>query len=559
MEPRPYQVECKAKVYESLRKVDRTLAVLATGLGKTIIFSTVAEEAARKGKRVLILAHREELIAQASDKFHRVSGMTAAIEMANRREGMQPVGMELFGDAQAPVGSNYPPVVVSSVQTMVRRLDKFPADHFDLVVVDEAHHAAAKTYTTILDHYNAKVLGVTATPDRGDKKALGQVFEDVAFRYDIRDAIDDGWLVPIRQQFVQAKDLNLTRCRTTAGDLNAGDLEAAMTEMKVLEQVAGPTVDLAGERPVLLFTVTVAHAHALAEVIRGHTKQEVRALDGTTHRDERRETVEAFRNGEVRYLINCALFTEGFDAPATAVVGMARPTKSRGLYEQMIGRGTRTLDGTLDGLNGASGEVRRAAIEKSAKSNLLVLDFVGNSGKHSLVSMLDVLGGEASAPEKSIAKGMLESGEVEDVAEAIRRARAQIDAMELASVRKKARRNYQTVQVDPFTALGIGPRGEDMLGRDASDKQRQMLERAGINPAGLDSAQASKLIASLISRRSANLATYKQVNRLIKGGLERDQASGLTFTNASALITKLAANRWKAPSSWDSWVAEVSR
>lgn len=559
MDLRPYQNEARRGIYSSLKEYSSTLAVLATGLGKTVVFSSIAEDAAKKGRRVLILAHREELVTQAADKFQRVSGLRAAVEMGPRREGMAPANMELIPGVAPPAGSEFPSVVVSSVQTMVRRLDKFPADHFHLLVIDEAHHAPATTYRKIIDHFDAKVLGVTATPDRGDKKALGQVFEDVAFRYDIQNAISDGWLCPIRQQYVQAENLDLSRCRTTAGDLNSGDLEAAMSEMKVLEQIAGPTIDAAGDRPTLLFAVTVAHAHALAEVLRGHTKHDVRALDGTTDRDERREVVEAFRNGEIRYLVNCALFTEGFDAPSTALVAMARPTKSRSLYEQMIGRGTRTLDGTLDRLGDSVAEVRRAAIANSAKPDLLVLDFVGNSGKHNLVSMIDVLAGDASTPEKSIAKGLMEKGEVEDVAEAIRIARSQIEQMELDKLRRTARKNYRTVQVDPFMAFGIESRGEDMLGKEASAKQREVLERAGINPAGIDRTQASRLISSMIARRSGNLATFKQVNRLVKTGLDHKVASRLSFTQASGLITKLAENKWRKPGNWDRLVAEVTR
>lgn len=545
MQPRPYQDECRRSVYKSLGEVRSTLAVLATGLGKTIIFSTIAKDALEKGKRVLILAHREELVTQAAEKFERVSGKRAAIEMAERSEALD---RSMFN------GGDYPQVVVASVQSLVRRLSRFAPDHFDLVVVDEAHHAIAETYRKILAHFDCKVLGVTATPDRGDKKGLRQVFEDVAFKLDIRDGINSGWLVPIRQEFVEAKDLDLSRCRTVAGDLNAGDLEAAMTEMKVLEQVAGPTVDRAGSRPTLLFTVTVAHAHALAEVLRGHTKGLVEALDGTTDRDKRREVVEAFKAGQIQYLVNCALFTEGFDAPNTACVSVARPTKSRALYEQIIGRGTRTLDGVLSGLDHVTADVRRSAILTSPKPDLLVLDFVGNSGKHSLVNTLDVLDGDDGSPEKSLAKGILERGETSDVLEALRRARAQIEEMELNRMRAAARKSYQTVQIDPFLAFGVGDRGSDMLGREPTERQREMLNRAGISPGNLDRAQCSRLISELMARREKDLGTYKQVNRLIKSGLQRDIASRLTFSQCSELMNRLVQNKWKAPPDWMPWV-----
>ena len=545
MDLRPYQVECQRAIYRSLRDVRRTLVVLATGLGKTIVFSSISRDAAEKGRRVLILAHREELVTQAADKFTRVSGLPAAIEMADRAEALQP-NVDLFGDL--------PSVVVASVQSMVRRLDKFPREHFNLVVIDEAHHAPAETYRKILDHFECKVLGVTATPDRGDKKALAQVFEDVAYKLDIRDAVDEGWLVPITQKFVQVDKLNLSRCRTTAGDLNAGDLEAAMTEMGVLEEVAGPTIEEAGSRPTLLFAVTVAHAHALAEVLRGHTSAGVAALDGSTDKDERRRIVDAFKAGDIQFLVNCALFTEGFDAPPTACVAMARPTKSRNLYEQMIGRGTRTLDGVLDGLGDMTAEVRRHAIAQSRKPDLKVLDFVGNSGRHTLVNMLDVLGGDMSPPERKAAEDAMKEGDVNNVLDAIREAKRRISTLELEKIRQEARKNFKTIQVDPFVAMGVDRGAGDMLEREAPEAQKKVLQDAGINPDGLDRSHASRLIGEIKHRREAGLATYKQVNRLIRSGLDRETANKLSFQAASALMTKLVAAKWRPPEHWGPWL-----
>lgn len=548
MKARPYQTTCIANVAEALSHNPSTLAVSATGTGKTVIFNEIAWNYAKHGKRVLILAHREELVSQAAARFHDATGMTAAVEMAERHEALKPVGGALFGDGALPL------VVVASVQSLVRRIDKFPRDHFAIVIIDEAHHGIAKTYTAITDHFQpyAKLLGVTATPDRGDKLALGQQFASVAFEYRIKDAVDDGWLVPVVQKTVQADKLDLRRCRTVAGDLNAGDLEAALMEMEVMEQVAGPTVDLVGNRPTIVFAVTVAHAYALAEVIRGHTSARVEAMDGNTDGERRREVVDAFRRGEVQFLINCALFTEGFDAPTTAAVVMARPTKSRALYEQMLGRGTRPLAGCVDPLRDAAPAARRAAIAASGKPDVLVLDFAGNAGKHSLANAFDVLAGKGGSPEAAMAKKMVEDGEHENVLEALKAARAILDRMELERARAEARKAYKVEVVDPFVVFGVANgNAEDSFGRPITPRQKEALENAGVVVSDkLDAARASLLLTELFARREAGLCTYKQGNRLIKSGVDPQVVWTLPFAEASQMMTELATNRWRTPDNW---------
>lgn len=552
MDLRPYQQQARSAVYDSLRNVRSTVLVLPTGTGKTIVFASIAAQAVENDRRVLILAHREELVDQAVDKLRTAVDVDAAVEMANRKQALVPAEQLGLDNAVVPTRGpdGLPLITVGSVQSMVRRLDKFDPGHFQLVVMDEAHHAPAATYRQILSHFDgAKVLGVTATPDRGDKVALRQVFEDVAMTYEIKDAVDDGWLVPVHQHMVECEGLDFSKCRTTAGDLNQGDLDGVMRQMEMLHAVAGPTVELAGDRPTLIFTVTVAHAHGLADVLRGYTQHRVEALDGTSPKEQRREVVEAFKRGEIRYLCNCALFTEGFDAPAAACVAMARPTKSRAFYAQMLGRGTRPLPDAIAGLNAATPEIRRQAIAASKKPDLMVLDFVGNAGRHSLIHAIDVLDGEATQPEVSIAKSLLDKGAVHDVLDALRLAREQLRAMELERMRQQARTSFRTMQVDPFMAFGCDNRS-DSWDRPPSDKQISVLERAGINGQGLDRAQCSTLIGAMIKRRDDGLCTFKQANRLIKAGVDPKVVWTLPMKVASEMITELARNRWRTPDSW---------
>jgi len=548
---RPYQRDAKAAILASLGNVGRTLCVMATGLGKTLTFADVAQHYIGSGQRALVLAHREELIDQAVDKIAKMTGIVGAVEMAERKQGLVPPHqLGLAGDEAVPtVGPDgLPQLVVGSVQSMVRRLAKFPPDHFGLIIADEAHRAVARSWTSVIDHFSAKVLGVTATPKRGDKKALGQLFGDVAYQYEIKPAVLDGWLVPIKQEYVEC-DIDFSKCRTTAGDLNSGDLDAIMSEYQSLHQIAGPTVEKAGDRPTLVFCVTVKHAYMLAEVLREYTDARVEAMDGTSPKDERREVVDAFRRGDVQFLCNVGIYTEGFDAPVASCIAMARPTKSELLYRQILGRATRTLPGVVDPLAEATADVRKAAISSSAKPDMLVLDFVGNSGRHNLLSAVDVLDGEAGQPEINLARGMVDRGEVQDVLEALRLARSQIQAMELERVREQARSSFRSVQVDPFVVLGVESH-RDSWGREITEKQEAVLDRAGINAKGMDRIQASALIGATFERRDRGLCTFKQAQRLIKSGIDPTVVWEMSFEQASSLMSELSRNKWRPPRDW---------
>lgn len=447
MNLRPYQADALERIQEALKNGRSTLAVLATGLGKTVLFSHVAK---RWDGRCLVLAHREELIQQAAEKLHAVTGEEPSIEMADQRADDQP----MYGNAKC---------VVASVQTLSResRRRRFAPDTFGLVIVDEAHHAVASSYRGILNHFDAaKVLGVTATPRRSDELAMGQVFESVAFDYGIEAAVSDGWLVPIRQQMVKVEDLDFSRVRSTAGDLNEGDLERILTEEKALHAVAAPTVELSGDLPTLVFCVSVDHARLMEELLNRYKPGSAKHLSGKSPREERREWVERFKSGRLQYLCNCGLFLEGFDAPSTACVVMARPTSSLALYVQVLGRGTRPLPGIVDGIDTPTG--RLEAIASSRKPNMLVLDFVGNAGRHRIVTAQDVLGGRWGEPVREYARKTAESeGRAADVAEAFERAEAELAL--LAEERERQRReairakaSYHTATVSPF-GPGVAP------------------------------------------------------------------------------------------------------
>jgi len=254
---RPYQQEAYDCTLAKFEQTDTALAVMATGLGKTVYFSHLANHF-RKSGRVMILAHREELIFQARDKVKLICDVKADVEM-----GEMWASRDFFSSD----------IVISTIQTQCAgrdggRMHRFDPAQFSLLVIDEAHHTPAKTYKRVINYYRQnkklKVLGVTATPDRTDKKAMGQIFEEVAYAYDIRDGIDDGWLVPITQQSVYVKSLDYSNVRTVAGDLNGKDLADILEFEENLHAIASPTVELTGDKKTLIFTASVGQAEQVA-------------------------------------------------------------------------------------------------------------------------------------------------------------------------------------------------------------------------------------------------------------------------------------------------------
>ncbi len=541
MKLRSYQAAAVDGIFEAWRTSRSTLLVQPTGTGKTVTFAHVIHRMPMG--RALVLAHREELIFQAADKIARVTGHPPDIEMAEMR-----ADHGMLGKAR---------VVVSSIQTQCAgrngdsRMKRFNPQEFSLLVVDEAHHATAPTYRRVLEHYgqnpDLKILGVTATPDRHDEEALGQVFDSVAFDYELLDAIHDGWLVPIRQRSVVVDGLDYSSIRTTAGDLNGADLERVLVYETDLQKVVGPAYEMAAGRKTLVFAASVAHAERLCEIFNRHRSECARFVTGTTPKDERRGMLADYAASKFQILVNVGVATEGFDEPGIQVVVMARPTKSRALYAQMAGRGTRPLPGLVDAHETAA--ARRAAIAASAKPACEIIDFVGNSGRHKLVTTADILGGNYSDEVVDRARKMAEEadGAAVDMGEAL------VDAeRELAEARERARRaairvraRYTTQVVDPFEVFHVEPwreRGWD-TGRQPSEKMLALLEKNGIDTHSLTFTQAKQLVGEIIHRYETKQCSYKQARLLARFGYPTD----VPFAEASRLIDALAKNNWKRP------------
>ena len=541
---RPYQERAVSAIFDAWQTASSTLGVLPTGTGKTIIFGHVIAQ--RRGGKAMILAHREELIWQASDKVGTITGERPEIEMAEMQAG----GLLTGGD-----------IIVSTIQTQCSgeggegRMSKFDPFQFGLLIVDEAHHATASTYRRVIDYYrqnpNLKVLGVTATPDRADEEALGQVFESVAFEYELIDAIRDGWLVPIQQRAVTIEGLDYSSVRTKAGDLNGADLERVLQAEEVPQSIVSATLDLAAGRKALVFAVGKDQAQMLMDIFNRYGDI-ARFVHGKTPREERRVIFEDFKHKRFQILVNVGVATEGFDDPGIEVVVMARPTKSRALYSQMAGRGTRVHpDAGIDSDSALTAADRRALIGFSCKPCCEIIDFVGNSGRHRLITTADILGGKHSDEAVEKAREMAQSagGGPMDMEQALddaeRELAAKREEARKAGIRAKAL--YSTTVKDPFAMLGIEPWHERgwHKGRLPTEKQLAFLEKSGIPIEGVKTfTQASQLVDTVMSRRTAGLCTPKQASLLRRFGYDPSSA---TFEQASEIITTIKANGWKRP------------
>ncbi len=536
---RPYQADSVAAVRKTFDASCSCVLVLPTGTGKTVVMAKLSSEWARGN--VLLLAHRVELLDQAADKLESELGYRPVVEQAQRC-----IDPECLWQGGL--------VLVGSVATMRsdERLEKFKQYPFDLILIDECHHATAPSYRKIVDYFlglnpQCKILGVTATPRRADNTALGAVFKDVAYQLGIQEAVNDGWLVPVQQEFADIQDVSFDGLATGKNDFGesdfrAADMESVLIEEEPLHGMARAILERAGDKQTIIFNAGVQHAHLMADVLNrpDYKPESAAAVDGETRKEKRREIVQAFSAGKLQFLCNFGVFTEGFDCPPVALVAMGRPTKSVGLYTQMLGRGMRPLDGIVDGWGCA--EDRKMAILTSNKPHLLVLDFVGNS-QHKLVSSYDVLGGNYDLEAIALAKER-SKGKPDDVADALKKAQAEKNLERYLAQRRhiKAQVDVRYERVDPF---GHGaPAPEVQAGTNtrggASDAQVGFLVNLGVDyatAAGYTKRQASAVIEKLKATR----CTAKQKATLARFG----EDTSVNFEQAKAVIDAIANNGWK--------------
>lgn len=515
MELRPYQQAAKAAVLDEWdRGVDKTLLVLPTGTGKTIVFSAVTEEAVRRGGRVLILAHRGELLEQAADKLEKSTGLRSSLEKAE----------------SSCLGSWYR-VAVGSVQSLQRpsRLDRFAPDYFTNIIIDEAHHCLSDGYQRVLEHFSAaKVLGVTATPDRGDMRSLGQYFETLAYEYTLVQAIRDGYLSPIKAMTVPLR-LDLSSVGVQNGDFKSGDLGTALDPY--LDAIADEMLKNCADRKTVVFLPLVKTSQKFRDILNA---KGFRAAEVNGESDDRAEVLRDFEAGKYNVLCNSMLLTEGWDCPSVDCVIVLRPTKIRSLYSQMVGRGTRLYPG---------------------KDHLLLLDFLWHTERHELCHPAALV---AESPDvaKKMTENIEEAGAAVDIMEAEEQAESDVVAQReeaLAKQLEEMKRRKRKL-VDPLQ-FEMSIQAEDLSGYvptfgwemgPATDKQRKTLEKLGIFPDQIDNAgKAAMLLDRLDKRRDAGLTTPKQIRFLEGKGFEH--VGQWQFDDARRLIDRIAGNGWRIP------------
>lgn len=516
MELRPYQQESREAVFEQWETVDRTLLVLPTGCGKTIVFAKITEDCVRQGKRVLILAHRGELLQQAADKLQKATGLICATEKAE----------------QTSIGSWYR-VVVGSVQTLQRdkRLLQFHPEHFDTIIIDEAHHCLSDGYQHVLQHFpHAKVLGVTATPDRGDMRNLGNYFESLAYEYKLPQAIKEGYLSPIKALTIPLK-LDLSGVGISAGDFKVGDIGNALEPY--LEQIAEEMKKHCMDRKTVVFLPLIATSQKFVQIL---NQSGFRATEVNGNSTDRNQILSDFETGKYNVLCNSMLLTEGWDCPSVDCIIVLRPTKVRSLYSQMVGRGTRLFPG---------------------KDHLLLLDFLWHTERHELCHPAHLICENEEVAQQMTAN-IERAGVPVDLDEtAEKKASEDVVAQREEALAKTLRemRHRKQKLVDPLQ-FEMSIQAEDLTNyrpsfgwemAPPSDKQTKTLEKLGILPDQIENAgKASKLLDRLDQRRQAGLTTPKQIRFLEGKGFQH--VGTWKFESAKNLIDRIAANGWRIPS-----------
>lgn len=519
MELRPYQQQAKDAIFSEWKNgIKKTLLVLPTGCGKTIVFAKVAEECVKGGSRVLILAHRGELLDQAADKIGKSTGLGCATEKAE----------------QTCLGSWFR-IVVGSVQSMMRekRLNQFPNDYFNTIIIDEAHHCISDSYQKVLRHFpDAEVLGVTATPDRGDMQNLGTVFESLAYEYTLPKAIKEGYLSPIKAVTIPLK-IDMSAVGVQAGDFKSGDIATALDSY--LESIAEEMEKYCSNKKTVVFLPLVKTSQKFRDILNNHG---FKAAEVNGDSKDRAEILEAFDKDQYNVLCNSMLLTEGWDCPSVDCIVVLRPTKVRSLYCQMVGRGTRLSPETN-------------------KDHLLLLDFLWHTERHELCHPASLICESAEVAQKMTENMEKDAGCVIDIEEAEKTAsedvvaqREEALAKQLSEMKRRKKRLVDPLQFE------MSIQAEDLSGyvpafgwemAPPSDGQKKTLEKLGILPDAIENAgKASKILDRLDKRRREGLTTPKQIRFLESRGFQH--VGTWQFETAKNMIDRIAGNGWRVPS-----------
>ena len=512
---RPYQQAAADAIFGQWQSgVNKTLLVLPTGTGKTVVFASITENCVKNGDRVLILAHRGELLQQAADKLLKFTGLRCAVEKAE----------------ESCLGSWYR-VAVGSVQSLQRpaRLERFPTDYFDTIIIDEAHHCVSDGYLRVLDYFSgAKVLGVTATPDRGDMKNLGQVFDSLAYEYTLPAAIKDGYLCPIKALTIPLQ-LDISGVGVQSGDFKPGELGTALDPY--LDQIADEMEHYCKNRKTVVFLPLVKTSQKFKDILNRHG---FRAAEVNGDSEDREQVLQDFEQDRYNVLCNSMLLTEGWDCPSVDCVIVLRPTKVRALYSQMVGRGTRLHPG---------------------KDHLLLLDFLWHTERLDLCHPADLVCEDREVAQK-MTEEVNDKGAAVDLLEAQQQAESDVVAQReealaktLSEMRTRKRKLVDPLQYamsiqDPGLTSYVPAFGWET--ESPSAKQKAQLEKYGIFPDEIKTAgEAQRILDRMAERRCKGLTTPKQIRLLESRGFVH--VGEWSFDAAKAMIDRIAACDWHIP------------
>ena len=546
MNLRPYQKDAVKKIINSHKEYNKSLIVCPTGTGKTVIFSEYIKRATAKNKRVLVIAHRDELLQQAKDKLYAHAGIESALEKGKDR------------------ACDNDMVVIASEQTLAKenRLSAYNRDAFDIVIIDEAHHALSEGYMRIINYFDkAKLLGVTATPTRGDLRDLSGVFEDVPFRYSIKQAIHDGYLSKIKIRTVPLS-IDMNDVHTVCGDYKAGDVAASIDPY--LEDIANSIKEYASDRKTLIFVPLIEIGEKFADILNNHG---IKAANISGVSKDRKELLEKFHTGEITCLCNSMLLTEGYDEPSVDCIVNLRATKSRGLYEQIMGRGLRLYPG---------------------KEDLLVLDFLWHSKKKgfNIMNPIDIyIGEENQSFAKAIAMENAKNEEDIDIDELEKMAignRLDYEQDLINRLRKAQDRtcmgikfkeledpeviytydendnlDYVTLPHSDFLDYYNNFAEDDLytffpISRwqvtPATDKQMEFIKNIGGNTKLLQfKGQVSAILQAHTVAKEKGALSFKQYRFLLNRNFRQDLLFEMKSEMAKKIITAISNNYWRIP------------
>lgn len=565
---RPYQQEDVAAVLESHRTHRRVIGRAATGLGKAVELAALAAHYQRFG-RVLILVDVVKLVRQLAGSVKWYTGTAPGIEM----------GEEKVANSDGLFESS--PVIISTVQTQYsgqpgkERYRHFDPKQFSVLLLDECELFLASKSLSVVQYYldgnpDLKVFGCTATPFRSDGVAMANLFDHVAFDRDILWGIDNGYLVPARQAFVRVSlDFSSLKVRKDEdGDADYSDQEIAerINNEQTLIELAKGILHVCEDRKSIVVCPDVASAKAVAHYLEGQKPHSARCVYGEMGDEEKDDIMEAHQRGDFQFLTSVMMLTKGYDDPCVRAVVNCRKTKSKRLYQQILGRGTRVLKGLVEGVE--TPEARRAAIAASGKPDMLMVNMVGVDGWVRDVTLVDILGRADDSSVNERAKELVADGlsteealaaaeaEIEEERE-VERLRAEI--AENAAIREAEeeddRRVRKSVSVEAYVdveytdGLGAGGNGGGQFER-IPQGQLAILRKAKVpdkDIAALSPDEVKDLSREIVRRWKRKLCSYGQAKLLSKHGYDKAELRNMTAEQASVCIEAIKQNGWKRP------------